>query len=107
YEEEKDGVRVTVIKDGGDDPDVTHETPIQCVVSLQKDVPVTQVCILGGRGVGRVSFLPRGVRIVTCVGDSPVRRWSNPAWAAAVAELPVVYPYLSSLVMRIFLLHRP
>jgi cobalt-precorrin-5B (C1)-methyltransferase len=55
YEEEKGGIRVTVIKHGGDDPDVTHETPIQCVVSLLKDVPVTEVCIHGGRGVGRVT----------------------------------------------------
>ena len=55
YTPEKDAVRVTVLKDGGDDPDVTHETPIQCVVSLKKDVPVSEILITGGRGVGRVT----------------------------------------------------
>ena len=55
YEEEQDGVRVTVIKDGGDDPDVTHETPIQCLVSLHPPTSATDIQITGGRGVGRIT----------------------------------------------------
>ncbi len=55
YEDEGNAVRVTVIKDGGDDPDVTHNTPIQCVVSMDTTSPVTDVVILGGKGVGRVT----------------------------------------------------
>ena len=55
YAREDDGVRVTVIKDGGDDPDVTHETPIQCVVSMDTTASATEVVIRGGQGVGRVT----------------------------------------------------
>jgi cobalt-precorrin-5B (C1)-methyltransferase len=55
YEQEHDGIRVRVIKDGGDDPDVTHETPIECLISLETNVPATEVLIQGGRGVGRVT----------------------------------------------------
>jgi cobalt-precorrin-5B (C1)-methyltransferase len=55
YEQEHDAVRVRVIKDGGDDPDVTHETPIECLVTVEHNAPATEVIILGGRGVGRVT----------------------------------------------------
>ncbi len=55
YEDGGNAVRVTVIKDGGDDPDVTHKTPIQCVVSVDMTSPVTEVVILGGKGVGKVT----------------------------------------------------
>ena len=51
------GVRVTVIKDGGDDPDATHGCEIQAVVGLAPDVsgPLA-VRIDGGRGVGRATL---------------------------------------------------
>ncbi|KAB1442976.1 cobalt-precorrin-5B (C(1))-methyltransferase CbiD [Pseudodesulfovibrio senegalensis] len=53
-----EGVRVTVIKDGGDDPDVTHGCEIQAVVSLDcdNDAYGPCVCVHGGRGVGRVTL---------------------------------------------------
>lgn len=44
----------TVIKDGGDDPDVTTGLPIQAVV-YPNDCP-GQVCFEGGEGVGRVTL---------------------------------------------------
>ena len=57
YEPEGDGVRVTVIKDGGDDPDATHGCDIQVVICIDRDAsgPLT-VSIEGGSGVGRVTL---------------------------------------------------
>ena len=56
-EPEDGGVRVTVIKDGGDDPDATHGCEIQAVVAMDPDVPgPLAVRIDGGRGVGRATL---------------------------------------------------
>ena len=57
YEPGIGNVRVTVIKDGGDDPDATHGCEIQAVVSI--DYLATcelSVSIDGGRGVGRATL---------------------------------------------------
>ncbi len=56
YEEEEPLVRVTVLKDGGDDPDATHGTEIQAVVSLHDMEGPTKVLVDGGLGVGRVTL---------------------------------------------------
>ncbi len=44
----------SVIKDAGDDPDVTHRAEIGAVVTLLSD-PAPSLTIVGGRGVGRVT----------------------------------------------------
>lgn len=57
YEAEGQGVRVTVIKDGGDDPDATHGCEIQAVVSVDHSFPeLLAVAIDGGTGVGRATL---------------------------------------------------
>jgi len=57
YEPTDTGVRVTVIKDGGDDPDATHGHEIQAVVDIDTSVPgPLTVSLDGGRGVGRVTL---------------------------------------------------
>ena len=57
YEPEGDSVRVTVIKDGGDDPDVTHGHDIQAVVSIHpSSAPSLDITLDGGVGVGRVTL---------------------------------------------------
>ncbi|WP_147822286.1 cobalt-precorrin-5B (C(1))-methyltransferase CbiD [Salidesulfovibrio onnuriiensis] len=48
--------RVTVIKDGGDDPDATHGAEIQAVVGLHDMAEPLSVLVEGGRGVGRVTL---------------------------------------------------
>jgi cobalt-precorrin-5B (C1)-methyltransferase len=54
---EDGGVRVTVVKDGGDDPDVTHGHDIQAVVRMEPDGSTPLEVILdGGRGVGRATL---------------------------------------------------
>lgn len=47
--------RATVIKDGGDDPDVTHKARIRSTVKLLPEGKQGKVTIDGGRGVGRVT----------------------------------------------------
>jgi cobalt-precorrin-5B (C1)-methyltransferase len=46
---------VTVIKDGGDDPDVTHKIRIKSIVCLLPEGDPHNVTILGGEGVGKVT----------------------------------------------------
>lgn len=48
---EAGGARAKVIKDGGDDPDVTHGAAIEAFVTLGGD----DLVIRGGRGVGKVT----------------------------------------------------
>jgi cobalt-precorrin-5B (C1)-methyltransferase len=47
--------RCTVIKDAGDDPDITHGARIGALVRLQTTSNGTEIDIQGGRGVGRVT----------------------------------------------------
>ncbi|GAB7081410.1 cobalt-precorrin-5B (C(1))-methyltransferase [Megalodesulfovibrio paquesii] len=53
---EPPGVRATVIKDAGDDPDVTHGCAIQALVWIDPTLPAGAVRIDGGEGVGRVTL---------------------------------------------------
>ncbi len=50
-----DGARATVIKDGGDDPDVTNKARIGSTVRCDPSSAQPQVSIDGGSGVGRVT----------------------------------------------------
>lgn len=56
YEEEGRGMRVTVVKDAGDDPDVTHRAEIQALVSLDSKLRDGEIILKGGRGVGTVTL---------------------------------------------------
>ncbi len=64
---EKGMAMAEVIKDGGDDPDVTHGSVIRCQVrlgpALDENAPFIPIRIEGGRGIGRVTLpgLPRPV----------------------------------------------
>ena len=51
----------TVIKDGGDDPDVTHGAEIVTRISLEGNPK--QICIQGGKGVGKVTKPGLGLEI--------------------------------------------
>lgn len=56
YEAEGAGVRVTVVKDGGDDPDVTHRAEIQSLVALNSGLRDGEIVLEGGKGVGKVTL---------------------------------------------------
>ena len=46
---------VTVIKDGGDDPDATHRARIKSIVCLLPEGDQRHITIWGGKGVGKVT----------------------------------------------------
>jgi cobalt-precorrin-5B (C1)-methyltransferase len=48
------GARAVVLKDAGDDPDVTHGAAVECL-ALPTDGPAEMISLEGGRGVGRVT----------------------------------------------------
>lgn len=50
----RDQARATVVKDAGDDPDVTHGAVIRALVSLEEG-GAEQIVISGGTGVGQVT----------------------------------------------------
>lgn len=52
---DSDTARCTIIKDAGDDPDVTHKAEIGAVVRLLKDGAPGEILFTGGKGVGRVT----------------------------------------------------
>jgi cobalt-precorrin-5B (C1)-methyltransferase len=56
--ESEDGgrVRATVVKDAGDDPDVTHRAEIQAVVEPLRATEPEDIVIKGGQGVGVVTL---------------------------------------------------
>ncbi len=49
-------VRAVTVKDGGDDPDVTHQARIGCTVWFDASLPPGEVRIAGGPGVGVVTL---------------------------------------------------
>lgn len=66
---EGQGVRASVVKDGGDDPDATHKASIEAVVRLAPGNPGNpgnggvRVRISGGRGVGVVTLPGLSVKV--------------------------------------------
>jgi len=49
------GARVTIIKDAGDDPDVTHKAKIRATVKFVQGKAGEEIIIKGGEGVGKVT----------------------------------------------------
>jgi cobalt-precorrin-5B (C1)-methyltransferase len=82
---EGDEMRVTVIKDGGDDPDVTHGHEIQAVVRLDRDGPTPPaVTVDGGRGVGRATLPGLPVNVgEAAINPDPRRQIEEAARLAA------------------------
>lgn len=68
-------VRAVVVKDGGDDPDVTHGARISCLVGLDPQGAREGVFIDGGAGVGRATLpgLPVAVGMAA-INPGPLRQ---------------------------------
>lgn len=72
----------TVVKDGGDDPDVTHGARIVCRVRHAADAAPGSVSVTGGHGVGRVTLPGLSVPVgEPAINPAPLRQIR-----AAVAE---------------------
>ncbi len=79
--------RATVIKDGGDDPDVTHKAHIQAEVILRGGDQPEEIVIAGGAGVGVVTRpgldLPVGEPAINPVPRRMIRQAVRQAWRQA------------------------
>jgi cobalt-precorrin-5B (C1)-methyltransferase len=87
-----------VIKDGGDDPDVTHRARIGCRVSFAAEAGPGEVLVDGGEGVGRVT-LPG---LPVAVGLAAINPAPRLQIAAAVTEAAAVAGFdggLSAVVL--------
>ena len=87
YESEEDAVRVTVIKDGGDDPDATHGCEIQVVMTIDRTTAgPLEVNIDGGRGVGRATLPGLPVKVgATAINPVPLRQIEDSIREAAAS----------------------
>lgn len=77
-------VTAAAVKDGGDDPDVTHGAEICSTVSLNKNAG--QVSIDGGKGVGRVTKPGLGLEIGKAAINPTPRKMLEQAVREAAAE---------------------
>ncbi len=68
----KDSATCSVIKDGGDDPDVTHGAEIHTTVSLTENAG--KIEIDGGEGVGRVTKLGLGLEVGSAAINSTPKK---------------------------------
>ncbi len=109
-----------VVKDAGDDPDVTHGLEIRAAVSLDPvppggrrhdhtdpacsldaGAPATRVRIDGGQGVGRVTKPGLAVPVGQAAINPVPRRMIDAAVRAALAEAGVAGPVGLSVVIRV------
>ena len=80
-------VTCSVIKDGGDDPDVTHGAEICATVSADAAAPAGGVRIVGGAGVGTVTRPGTGIAVgEPAVTRVPRRMIAESVAAAAAAQ---------------------
>jgi len=90
-----DGAWATVVKDGGDDPDVTHGARIVCRVRRVPGGAPGSVTVTGGHGVGRVT-LP-GLSVP--VGQPAINPGPMGQIRAAVAEAAQEAGYEAALAV--------
>jgi cobalt-precorrin-5B (C1)-methyltransferase len=91
--------RVSVIKDGGDDPDATHGARVMCRALLADGQDGARVSVAGGAGVGRVT-LP-GLAVVpgqAAINPDPMRQIRA---AAAEAMDAAGYPGAVQLTVEV------
>ncbi len=91
-------VRCTVIKDAGDDPDITHKAEIGAEVSLMESLTKESVHITGGIGVGLVTKpgleIPPGQAAIT---PGPLSMITN-----SVKEVLADYPVKTGVNVQVF-----
>ena len=107
---ESDGahVRATVCKDGGDDPDSTHGTPVVADVYLpvEQDSHQPFVRIDGGEGIGRISLpgfdLPIGSAAINVVPRQMITKEIEQLLPGRPVEVTISVPHGRSIGPRTF-----
>jgi cobalt-precorrin-5B (C1)-methyltransferase len=89
----------TVIKDAGDDPDVTHKAEIGVRLRLDRRKVGSQVTITGGRGVGRVT--KPGLELA--VGQAAINPGPRKMIHQAVGEAFEAFPPVRPVRVEIFI----
>ncbi|MGE4298289.1 MAG: cobalt-precorrin-5B (C(1))-methyltransferase CbiD [Desulfovibrionaceae bacterium] len=82
------GMRASVTKDGGDDPDATHGATVEAEVRLDFTGESGHIMVHGGKGVGRVT-LPG---LPVAVGEAAINPGPRAQIAAAVGEALATAP---------------
>ena len=89
----------TVIKDAGDDPDVTHKAEIGVRLRLERGGSGAGVTITGGEGVGRVT--KPGLEVV--VGEAAINPGPREMICQSVAEVFALYPPALPVAVEVFI----
>jgi cobalt-precorrin-5B (C1)-methyltransferase len=89
----------TVIKDAGDDPDVTHKAEIGVRLRLERGGTGKAVAITGGEGVGRVT--KPGLEVV--VGQAAINPGPRQMICQSVAEVFARYPPALPVGVEVFI----
>jgi cobalt-precorrin-5B (C1)-methyltransferase len=91
-------VACTVIKDAGDDPDVTHKAEIGAAVTIIKNEKEPVVQITGGKGVGRVT--KPGLEIPP--GEPAINKGPRKMITQAVTEVLAAHDQNVSVIVEVF-----
>ena len=86
WSEDREKVTCSVVKDGGDDPDVTHGAEICATVWRNTDDAAVGVRITGGPGVGTVTRPGTGIEVGEPAVTRVPRRMITESVGQAVAE---------------------
>jgi cobalt-precorrin-5B (C1)-methyltransferase len=89
----------TVIKDAGDDPDVTHKAEIGVRLRLDRDTPGHRVTITGGEGVGVVTKPGLGMAVgAAAINPGPRKMMCN-----SIAEVFEIFPPARPVAVEVFI----
>lgn len=90
--------RCSVIKDAGDDPDVTHKAEIGALVTYPVNNVSESVMITGGKGVGRVTKPGLGIP----VGEPAITEGPRTMIVQSVAEVLQQYGIQGGVITELF-----
>jgi len=98
----QDKAEVVIVKDGGDDPDVTHGLEIHAVVRLLS--PCGDVHLRGGQGIGTVTkkglAVPAGAKAINPVPQEMIRMAVREVFPQEEIEVTIEVPKGESVAAR-------
>lgn len=88
----------SIIKDAGDDPDITHKAEIGATVCLSDHAVAEPLIITGGKGVGKVTKPGLGIPL----GEPAITRGPRKMISEAVGEVLKKHRFRGSVLTRVF-----